>query len=71
MKKDNTRPEEVEACKRWLKFLKANKIKTILRSNGSDYGFKHDVENWLRDTDSEQYMYISEYSFNQAKKELR
>ena len=65
--KDYTKPEEVEACKRWLKAVQAKKTKTIRRSHGSGYGFKHKVENWLRsDTNSERGRYISEDSFNQA-----
>jgi|LULM01.1.fsa_nt_gb hypothetical protein len=72
MKKDNARPKEVEACKRWLKSLRANKMKTILRSSDEyDYWLKHRVEDWLRNIGPEHGMYISECSFNQAKKELQ
>ena len=92
MKKDNTRPEEVEpfqtvlerkeasknaleveACKRWIKSAYDGKKSGVSITHVawiSDYGLKHKVEAWLRDTDSEQYMYISEHSFNQAKREL-
>jgi len=70
MKTDHTELEEVEACKKWLKHTQAKKTKTTRYNRGHGYYFKHKVENWLRsDTNSEQYRYISEDSFNQAMRE--
>ena len=70
--KDYTKPEEVEACKRWLKYVQAKPTKTIRRHRGSGYGFKHDVEDWTRSNgNSEQGMYISEDSFNQAMRDSK
>jgi len=72
MKTNYAKPEEVEACKRWLKAVQAKTTQTIRRNRGSSYGLKHDVERWLcSDANSEEGMYISEHSFIEAMRDTK